>query len=203
MGFRYWVLEREESDQGLQMARIANSGSLEDGLVFLWAMEQVSDIRTVQKQPELTLIQGISRCLEICRVPATQKQHLRNWSAVSTFASNWTSPEFYRFVDDLATTVNGFNIPPDSVGWKRAKEIWLRIIELEEAFWPTDGEEKSMKKSFVRPNWWPCQICDERLGQIADWKWWRGLLRARGKREKMHVMRRGLNSFSLTPGKAK
>lgn len=73
-----WKERKATRDYTAEMARIANSGSLEDGLVFLWAMEQVSDIRTVQKQPELTLIQGISRCLEICSIPPTQKQLLHN-----------------------------------------------------------------------------------------------------------------------------
>lgn len=61
--------------------------------------------------------------------------------AVSSFVSNWTSPEFEKFVDDLAELVDELGIQPGSDGWKRGEDIWTRIIELEEAFWPNEGEE--------------------------------------------------------------
>ena len=140
-----WKERKATRDYTAEMARIANSGTLEDGVVFLWAMEQVSFIRTVQSQPELTLSKVYFDAWKY--VASLQRKNGSSTidpsaNAVSTFTSNWTSPEFYKFVEDLAATVNGFDIPPDSVAWKKAKEIWVRIIELEEAFWPTDGEEK-------------------------------------------------------------
>lgn len=33
------------------------------------------------------------------------------------------------------------NIKPGSEAWLRAEEIWGRVVELEEAFWPIGGEE--------------------------------------------------------------
>lgn len=61
--------------------------------------------------------------------------------AVASFVSNWTSPEFEKFVDDLAELVDELCIQPGSDGWTRGEYIWERIIELEEAFWPNEGEE--------------------------------------------------------------
>jgi formylaminopyrimidine deformylase / aminopyrimidine aminohydrolase len=66
-------------------------------------------------------------------------------SAVSSFAENWTSPEFEQFVHDLTNLVNGLQILPGSEGWKRAESIWARIVELEEMFWPMEGEETTMR----------------------------------------------------------
>ena len=33
------------------------------------------------------------------------------------------------------------NIVPGSPAYFRAEEIWVRVLELEEAFWPVGGEE--------------------------------------------------------------
>jgi thiaminase len=66
-------------------------------------------------------------------------------SAVSSFTENWTSPEFEQFVNDLADLVNGLGILPGSDSWKRAEGIWARIVELEEMFWPEEGEEINMR----------------------------------------------------------
>ena len=62
-------------------------------------------------------------------------------TAVTSFAENWTSPEFEQFVDDLANLVDSLEIVPGSEGWKRAEGIWARVVELEEMFWPEEGEE--------------------------------------------------------------
>lgn len=62
-------------------------------------------------------------------------------SAVASFAENWTNDEFVRFVNDLADAVDAFNVQPGSPEWDRAEEILARVVELEEAFWPQEGEE--------------------------------------------------------------
>ena len=68
---------------------------------------------------------------------------------------NWTNSEFEHFVKDLEDLVNEYLYPrksrcvcadhlhehslgiqPGSSDWLRAEEIWERVIELEEAFWP-------------------------------------------------------------------
>jgi thiaminase len=57
------------------------------------------------------------------------------------FVENWSSPEFVKFVDELAALANATKVPAE-----RAKEIWDRFIELEKDFWPVAGEEIRMKK---------------------------------------------------------
>jgi thiaminase len=59
--------------------------------------------------------------------------------------ANWTSPEFIRFVDALGDVVDGFLLQSSSSAWKSAERIWQRVLELEQAFWPEDGEECRMK----------------------------------------------------------
>lgn len=61
-------------------------------------------------------------------------------SAVASLVSNWTSPEFEEFVSDLSELVDSLEIQPGSDSWKRAEGIWARTVELEEAFWPIEGE---------------------------------------------------------------
>jgi len=43
-------------------------------------------------------------------------------SAVSSFAANWTSPEFEEFVKDLADLVDNLEIPPGSKAWEASRE---------------------------------------------------------------------------------
>lgn len=64
-------------------------------------------------------------------------------SPVSSFVANWTSTDFEKFVDGLAELVNELNIPHGSEDWKRGEAIWKRVLELEVAFWPNDGDESS------------------------------------------------------------
>ncbi|KAF9567136.1 heme oxygenase-like protein [Agrocybe pediades] len=112
-----WPERKGTRDYTAEMARISLSGSLEDGLVFLWAMEQVYfDAWNYVKQGQ----------------PAS--------TAIDRFASNWSSPEFAVFVSSLADLVNDLGIIPGSQGWSKAEDIWRRVIELEVGFWPDDNE---------------------------------------------------------------
>ena len=61
--------------------------------------------------------------------------------AVNSFVDNWTSAEFVKFVDDLASLVNDLDIKPGTDLWRRAEMIWDRVVELEVGFWPNEGEE--------------------------------------------------------------
>ena len=61
---------------------------------------------------------------------------------ITAFATNWSSPEFVAFVDDLAKLVDSLGVVPGSDTWKRAEAIWARVVELEETFWPRKDEEK-------------------------------------------------------------
>lgn len=62
-------------------------------------------------------------------------------SALLSLSANWSNAEFISFVDTLAGIVNDLEITPGSTSWKRAEEIWARVVELEAAFWPDEGEE--------------------------------------------------------------
>jgi formylaminopyrimidine deformylase / aminopyrimidine aminohydrolase len=67
--------------------------------------------------------------------------------AVATLIENWTTTEFESFVKELGIIVDELNIHEGSSGWKRAQEIWERVIELEVGFWPNEGEELDMNLS--------------------------------------------------------
>ena len=65
--------------------------------------------------------------------------------AVQPFVDNWTSPEFHKFVDDLADLVNDLGIERGTDMWKRAEMVWDRVVELEVGFWPEEGEERGAR----------------------------------------------------------
>lgn len=41
--------------------------------------------------------------------------------------------------------ISSLDIRPSSDAWMRAEEIWSRVIELEEAFWPSEEEIETLK----------------------------------------------------------
>jgi len=136
-----WKERKATRDYTAEMAKVSSYGCLEDGLVFLWAMERVSC--RLATGGCLNLFH--KAYLDAWRHVASLLQNAEGKSAVSSFAENWTSPEFEKFVNDLANLVDGLGIKPGSEGWKRAEGIWGRIVELEEIFWPEQGEEITMK----------------------------------------------------------
>lgn len=58
-----------------------------------------------------------------------------------SFATNWSTAEFERFVDNLAVLVDDMYKGLGNDEWKYAEGIWRRVVELEEKFWPREGEE--------------------------------------------------------------
>ncbi|KAM5537679.1 hypothetical protein V8D89_008757 [Ganoderma adspersum] len=126
--FAGWKERKATRDYMAEMARIGALGSFEDGLVFLWAMERV--YLDAWKHVKLLL-----SCSQVQGEPGSVLL------AVQELVQNWTSPEFEKFVDTLADLVNRLDIPQNSVVFAQAEEIWARVVELEEAFWPTDREE--------------------------------------------------------------
>ncbi|OCH89653.1 heme oxygenase-like protein [Obba rivulosa] len=118
-----WKERKATRDYTAEMARIGSEGSIEDGLVFLWAMEKVY-------LDAWSYVGSLASDAVVSGSPA-----------VTALVANWTNPEFVRFVDDLADLVDSLNIKPGSDGYYRAEEIWARVVELEEAFWPIGGEE--------------------------------------------------------------
>ncbi|KAJ7139480.1 heme oxygenase-like protein [Mycena epipterygia] len=117
-----WKERKGTRDYVAEMVSISGSKKIEDGLVFLWAMERVY-------LDAWTFVRG-----------ELKKELSPGDSPVATFADNWTSPEFVKFVDDLADLVNASGIQR-----MRAEEIWARVVELEKDFWPVAGEETLMR----------------------------------------------------------
>lgn len=117
-----WKERKGTRDYTAEMARLA-SASLEENMVFLWAMEKAYlDVWTnVKSGLGASSISG---------------------QPINDLSENWTCEEFVKFVDDLGDIVDDFDIQPDSASWKRAEEVWERTIELEASFWPEIGEEK-------------------------------------------------------------
>ncbi|TFK49117.1 heme oxygenase-like protein [Heliocybe sulcata] len=127
-----WRERKTTRDYTAEMLRVAALGTLQDGLVFLWAMERVY----------LDAWRYVGSVLD--KYTATQALNPTT-TAVSNFVSNWTNPDFIKFVDDLAELVNDLGITAGTEAWRKSEEVWARVVELEEAFWPVSGEEKTMK----------------------------------------------------------
>ncbi|EIW55081.1 heme oxygenase-like protein [Trametes versicolor FP-101664 SS1] len=124
--FGRWRERKATRDYTAEMARVGALGSFEDGLVFLWAMERVYlDAWNYVKSLLPNATAGAGSALP----------------AVKELVENWTNPEFVRFVDVLGDLVNRLSIAPGTPAFLRAEEIWARVVELEEAFWPVVGEE--------------------------------------------------------------
>ncbi|EJD02562.1 heme oxygenase-like protein [Fomitiporia mediterranea MF3/22] len=115
-----------------EMARLSGWGSLEEGLVFLWAMEKLY----------LDSWTFVAQGLPDRAAAATQNSTNQ---AIHDFAKNWSNKEFIKFVDDLAELVDDLNIDPDSELGARAKRVWERVVELEIEFWPQAGEDVQMR----------------------------------------------------------
>ena len=68
-------------------------------------------------------------------------------SALKAFATNWSSPEFRAFVDhDLAKLVDDVYRNVREEDRASAERVWERVVELEESFWPRDGEQRILIK---------------------------------------------------------
>ncbi|KAF9467727.1 heme oxygenase-like protein [Collybia nuda] len=119
-----WKERKGTRDYTAEMARISRSGSVEEGLLFLWAMERIYLDAWMHVHNKLT------------SDPQTTTP-----SPVMVFATNWSTPEFQSFVIDLGNLVDDLYQNGGPKMWKRAEDIWQRTVELEEAFWPVNGEE--------------------------------------------------------------
>ncbi|KAF7794918.1 hypothetical protein EIP86_006061 [Pleurotus ostreatoroseus] len=124
-----WKERKATRDYMDSMAAVSSWGSLADGLVFLWAMEQVY----------------LDSWRHVKSLLATSKEESPASAAVRELAANWTNDEFVDFVNDLADLVNQQNLQPGSSEWARAEEIWARVVELEEAFWPLEKDLALLK----------------------------------------------------------
>ncbi|KAG6914227.1 hypothetical protein DXG01_001665 [Tephrocybe rancida] len=120
-----WRERKGTRDYTAEMARIFGSGKLEEGMLFLWAMEKVYFDVWTSVNDSLTEIQNPP-------------------SALRSLARNWSTAEFKVFVDDLADLVDDIyrDLGPDA--WTLAEDVWRRVLELEEGFWPAAREEEDL-----------------------------------------------------------
>ncbi|KZV68125.1 heme oxygenase-like protein [Peniophora sp. CONT] len=117
-----WKERKGTRDYLAEMARVSSEGELFDGLVFLWAMEKVY-LDSWRHVDALTRMKGSAV------------------APIRELTKNWVSDDFVRFLNDIAELVDAYDVRPGSERWKRAELIWERVVELEEAFWPLEGEE--------------------------------------------------------------
>ncbi|KAJ7102535.1 heme oxygenase-like protein [Mycena belliarum] len=122
MELECWRERKGTRDYVAEMDSISRGKQLDDGLVFLWAMERVYLDAWSFVRAEL------------------EERGVGHDSPAAAFAKNWSSPEFQRFVNDLAGLVNASKIE-----WERAERIWARVVELEKDFWPSEREESQMR----------------------------------------------------------
>ncbi|KAG6377578.1 hypothetical protein JVT61DRAFT_15396 [Boletus reticuloceps] len=145
----YWRERKATRDYTAEMARIGALASLEDGLVFLWAMEKIylDAWSTVYAAlPEASS----SQVLE------AQSQVDLTAKAITDLSYNWSSsnPDFAQFVKELGDLVDDYFTPVmagHSLAGRSAREalahaeaIWARVVELEAEFWPDEGEEDTL-----------------------------------------------------------
>ncbi|RDB29883.1 Bifunctional TENA2 protein [Hypsizygus marmoreus] len=146
-------LDRKERkgtrDYTAEMARVSGTGIIEEGLLFLWAMEKVSWLRSTHITKMGAVLIGARCQVYLDAWSNVHEKLLSNASAgrasdeaLLSLADNWSSPEFRRFVDDLAQVVDEVYRVLGNDTWEAAEYIWDRVIELEEGFWPKEEEEE-------------------------------------------------------------
>ncbi|KAJ8501610.1 hypothetical protein ONZ45_g12093 [Pleurotus djamor] len=104
------------------MAYVAEwADTWEEGVIFLWAMEKVYLDAWSRIHNSLAQSSASSGIINALRV----------------LSDNWSKEAFAKFVDDLGALVNEIATP---VLESKAEEIWIRVLELEAEFWPTEAE---------------------------------------------------------------
>ncbi|KAI0703741.1 heme oxygenase-like protein [Cytidiella melzeri] len=131
-----WQERKATRDYTAEMIRIGTSGSIQDGLVFLWAMERVSESYAACMANFYTL--EIQVYLDAWKYVASQAVNAVHppSQALAGLINNWTNPEFEKFVKDLEELVDDLGIKSGTEAGDRAENIWARVVELEAAFWP-------------------------------------------------------------------
>ncbi|KAH7887027.1 heme oxygenase-like protein [Phlebopus sp. FC_14] len=140
-----WMVRKATRDYIAEMARVGALRTLEDGLVFLWAMEKVYlDAWTTVHAA------GSSK-------PESSDPTVR---AIRELSLNWSSANehFKKFVKDIQDVLDEYYEPVmcaatgagGGQAWgkdvlARAESIWARVVELEDDFWPEKGEETLMR----------------------------------------------------------
>ncbi|KAG9313598.1 heme oxygenase-like protein [Chiua virens] len=161
LAHRDWRERKATRDYTAEMARVGALTSLEEGLVFLWAMEKVCSIATVRSfarqnrsQVYLDAWSTVYHSLPEQSITEAGSQADLTAKAIRDLSYNWSNPDFVQFVQDIGVLVNDYFTPvmegqylagrsaSDALG--RAEAIWARVVELEAEFWPDEGEEDTL-----------------------------------------------------------
>lgn len=139
-----WRERKATRDYTAEMARIASLGTLEDGLVFLWAMEKVY----------LDAWSNVSSALRT----KSESELGKTGEALRDLSYSWSNanPDFSEFVHGIGMLVDEYLMPLYQQAMKdgcsnhaeaivRAESIWARVVELEAEFWPERKEEEKMR----------------------------------------------------------
>lgn len=81
--------------------------------------------------------------------PAHSNSEDNTANAIRQLTNNWTTPEFEVFVQKLGDLADRHfarhHHRPSYVAISVMESIWARVVELEEMFWPEDGEETHLR----------------------------------------------------------
>ncbi|KZV95258.1 heme oxygenase-like protein [Exidia glandulosa HHB12029] len=121
-----WKIRKGTRDYEAEMARVSTQGTLAEGLLFLWAMEEAY----------------FSAWKYVASLGSNQS------AAVKALVNNWTSPDFEAFVTKLAGLVDrqyATSLQATYMGdlagtFRDTMAVWERVLELEAAFWPVEDE---------------------------------------------------------------
>jgi len=128
LGIEKWKERKGTRDYIAEEVKASATGDIGDCLVFLYAMEKIYfDAWTYVKNLRLSTSKDVLNASEISE-------------PLEILVSNWSNHGFAAFVDGIENLVNSMDIQPDSAAWSRAEEIWGRVVELEEGFWPNEEE---------------------------------------------------------------
>jgi len=128
-----WAERKETTAYVETMLRVASEGSLEEGLIFLWAMEKVY----------LDAWTSVGRVIHENADTGVNDRSSGVQVLASEFVQNWTNPDFHKFVQELADLVDNLNVSPGTQLWKKAEEIWDTVVSLEVGFWPRIDEDQA------------------------------------------------------------
>lgn len=68
-----WAVRKGTRDYTAEMARVSTASSLEEGIIFLWAMEKVVTVITIILPSFILATSGLLRCLELCENSTAKK----------------------------------------------------------------------------------------------------------------------------------
>lgn len=106
-----WKERKGTRDYLAEMTRVGASGTIEDGIVFLWAMERVRTNCLIGYHYSLFMILAqvyLDSWKYVASLTSPEEDPTPVQKAVAFLVSNWTNEEFIGFVSDLDSIVNQY-----------------------------------------------------------------------------------------------